>query len=620
MDIALSYQHISSRLISAILLAGLILALLMPLGITVGINTITFDVFFVLYSLIHLGAVVVALQILLRLCIDASRWPTLTAAISTLLLAILVLNCVPPITARDALVHHLAVPRLWLAAGHVYEIAWHDWSYYPMLLNMAYTGLLKFNLEWLAPFYHLSYFLLLGAIVAVVLIEQLPSADGQRDFLAWLGYTMCFSLPICQRLASTPLVDAGLALYFGLAWLLLIRWATIPERYRLAVYAGVSIGLALSTKYNGLLAVAVSLPAFLLLCLRTRIPWKHCVVAGVCVTGVGLVCVSPWLIKNYVWTDNPIYPLYHSFFASDVAGETVRLRGLKPLQYRMVQYGETWSDLLLIPLRMLFSGRDFSPQYFDGVLSPLLLLACLPLLQLKRRNWYLSTFVLIVLYVGLALIFSGARVRYLAPLLVPSVCLTLFGLVQLSEWLPSKLRSAVVWAFALIHVCLAIWYGYGISQRNGTLDYLTARPTPKEFYRKRFAVYPMIEYVNHNLANADGLYLLYTGNLFYLYNVPVQGQHDSGRPVLSWLKSGRSAAHIAQHLKTRGVDHLLIHRGRLLRYLNDPGHHLSVVERKEWNEFVELYLEEIHRDEQYSLMRRVVEVTDAPPAADAAAL
>ena len=138
MDIALSYQHISSRLISAILLAGLILALLMPLGITVGINTITFDVFFVLYSLIHLGAVVVALQILLRLCIDASRWPTLTAAISTLLLAILVLNCVPPITARDALVHHLAVPRLWLAAGHVYEIAWHDWSYYPMLLNGVY--------------------------------------------------------------------------------------------------------------------------------------------------------------------------------------------------------------------------------------------------------------------------------------------------------------------------------------------------------------------------------------------------------------------------------------------------------------------------------------------------
>ena len=32
---------------------------------------------------------------------------------------------------------------------------------------------------------------------------------------------------------------------------------------------------------------------------------------------VALIVFSPWMIKNYVWTKNPLYPLYNHLFHPD---------------------------------------------------------------------------------------------------------------------------------------------------------------------------------------------------------------------------------------------------------------------------------------------------------------
>ena len=37
----------------------------------------------------------------------------------------IILNLTPPIS-RDALIHHLAVPKLWLKHGRIYEIPWAE--------------------------------------------------------------------------------------------------------------------------------------------------------------------------------------------------------------------------------------------------------------------------------------------------------------------------------------------------------------------------------------------------------------------------------------------------------------------------------------------------------------
>ncbi|HBZ54809.1 MAG TPA: hypothetical protein DEO88_05340, partial [Syntrophobacteraceae bacterium] len=49
--------------------------------------------------------------------------------------AILLLAAVPPVD-RDALTHHLAVPKLYLQQGGMVEIPWVPFSYYPMNLDL----------------------------------------------------------------------------------------------------------------------------------------------------------------------------------------------------------------------------------------------------------------------------------------------------------------------------------------------------------------------------------------------------------------------------------------------------------------------------------------------------
>ena len=68
----------------------------------------------------------------------------LLAVLSLNTLAVLILSCVPPVS-RDALVHHLAIPKLWLKHGGIYEIPDMVISYYPMNLDLLYMIPLYFE-------------------------------------------------------------------------------------------------------------------------------------------------------------------------------------------------------------------------------------------------------------------------------------------------------------------------------------------------------------------------------------------------------------------------------------------------------------------------------------------
>ena len=51
--------------------------------------------------------------------------------------AIVILSWVPPIS-KDALVHHLAVPKIYLRHGTMVELPSMVFSYYPMNLDLLY--------------------------------------------------------------------------------------------------------------------------------------------------------------------------------------------------------------------------------------------------------------------------------------------------------------------------------------------------------------------------------------------------------------------------------------------------------------------------------------------------
>ena len=142
----------------------------------------------------------------------------LIAVIAALALAIVVLGSVPPVD-RDALTHHLAVPKLYLQHGGMVEIPWIPFSYYPMNLDLLYLVPLYLGQDIAAKYIHFGFALLTACSIYGYLRRRTGSA-------AWalLGGLLFLSLPVIVKLSITVYVDLGLIYFSTASLLLLLRW------------------------------------------------------------------------------------------------------------------------------------------------------------------------------------------------------------------------------------------------------------------------------------------------------------------------------------------------------------------------------------------------------------
>jgi len=82
------------------------------------------------------------------------------------------LNLTPP-TSRDALIHHLAIPKIWLSADGFMETPWADYSYYPMTVNLLYLPALYAGIDVLPKFIHMAFGIGIGLLLFVYLKPRL---------------------------------------------------------------------------------------------------------------------------------------------------------------------------------------------------------------------------------------------------------------------------------------------------------------------------------------------------------------------------------------------------------------------------------------------------------------
>ena len=117
---------------------------------------------------------------------EKSRLGSLIWILILLVLCVeVVLGLVPP-TARDELTHHLAIPRLYVKSGRIFEIPFAPYSYYPMLLDMLYTPFIKWGWDSVPKFIHGLFGFLTGLLLYAYLSRRLSSIYGLLGFLFFI--------------------------------------------------------------------------------------------------------------------------------------------------------------------------------------------------------------------------------------------------------------------------------------------------------------------------------------------------------------------------------------------------------------------------------------------------
>jgi len=566
---------------------------MLPLGLY-STSSVLYLSCWALHILVQLGALCYVAVSIWRHVRLAGSFGLIALVLSLASIVAMALFASLPIIARDALLYHLAVPKLWLAAGAITEIPWHEWSYFPLLLSQGYAGFLNFGLEDVTQYYHLSFLLISAGVLANFLGTQLRSSRS-----ALLGFLFLLSIPLSIKLASQPMADFGAALYFGIAVLTLLRYLE-DERRSLLVLAALSLGLCLSTKYSACLAVVLLAGIFLIWAISSQRPMKKVGSEGLVLLFFASLVYLPWPLRNFYWTGNPMYP-----FLGSVFGGTDGLpffSGLSPLEHRLLGYEESLLQFLLIPLRMLFFGEDGNPRQFAGVFSPFLLLAVASLSKLpkehRRMVYVLAALVLSYWYISLFSFY--ALVRYQVLILLPLIVLACFGIERVSSLLSEQAGKGLQLFLLLAMALYGDWYIFAHAEKLELTEYLGTAQSKESYLSSRISEFETIEYVNAELPADARVYLLFTGNRFYYYERDVRGAYFSAKPIQEYLLSSESkalgvsdvAAALAERFNRDGITHLAIHNRRIHGVLGDS---LDKQGKAVWNSFLGEQLQLVHQ-------------------------
>ncbi|MEE9118969.1 MAG: hypothetical protein V3U02_10310, partial [Calditrichia bacterium] len=121
---------------------------------------------------------------------------TLIIFLLALISSIAILSYVPPVS-KDALTHHLAVPKLYLNHGGIYEIPSLEFSYYPMNIDLLYMIPLYLGNDILAKYIHFTFALLTGWLIFDYLKRRI------NNLSALFGALLFLSIPIIVKLSVT---------------------------------------------------------------------------------------------------------------------------------------------------------------------------------------------------------------------------------------------------------------------------------------------------------------------------------------------------------------------------------------------------------------------------------
>jgi len=518
----------------------------------------------------------------------------LTLALWLLILGVLLtqiaLGLVPP-WARDELTHHLAIPRLYLLAGRIHEIPFAPYSYYPMLLDMLYAPFVLWEWDFVPKLVHGLFGVLTGLLLHAYLGRRLSPVYGLMGFFFYV------TTPAVLRLMNWAYVDLGLVFFAMASLLCLLRWHETGE-IRWLLVSGISAGFTLATKPNGMLVCL--LLGFILIFLRARVRPRAALNtlawAGL-FTLLALVPFAPWAVKNAMQTGNPFFPAFQGLFAGAGGGEGGGVGGgLGIWTTRELLYGERWWEIIALPLRIFFFGRDNSAQHFDGVLNPILLLFLPWTFKGKWTEDKKVFFGFALLYFLYAFVLVDMRIRYILPIVPPLVILLVYGIHNLYMEIR---RPALLIGTVLLLVAWNGFYLVRYVQTVSPLGVLSGHESREAFLTRMVPDYGAFRYINGNLPGDARIYFIFMGRRGYYCHRDYF--HDSGDYpglLLRTIRRAQGAQEVADSLRKRGLTHLLLREDLLGRFLQN---NLNPDKQRLWQAFAQSHLQLLFREGRYSV-------------------
>jgi 4-amino-4-deoxy-L-arabinose transferase-like glycosyltransferase len=294
-----------------------------------------------------------------------------------------------PTTDFDALAYHLLGPKEYFTAGRITFLPHNIYTTFPFFTEMfALLGMTVASDWYLGGLVGQVVLWSFGPFTALAVGRLAGRSFG--SVAGWLAATAYMTTPWVYRLSVIPYVE-GAMLFYGV---LALDHATRRGSHA-AFLAGCFSGCAVACKYPGLVMVAVPAAVAMLSIDPKRFP------SLMLRYSIGmLIFAGPWLVRNYAWTGNPVYPLAYPLFGGIDLNDAQAARFANahaPSDYRLASFlrylfeivaRSDWQSGLIFafaPLAMLHRERRRALAYWGLVVY--LFLAFWALTHRLDRFW-----------------------------------------------------------------------------------------------------------------------------------------------------------------------------------------------------------------------------------------
>lgn len=517
-------------------------------------------------------------------------WPLLTALeklLLVLVLGIVVFNfahaLLPPLD-YDVLEYHLGAPALYYQHGKVFFLADNVYANFPQNLEMtAFLSMLVLG-KWLGAitaqillqFYGLALFL------AVYLLAKMIFGSFSSIHLRYNVHIPTETFHLAAP-SSTALIAA--LLMYCLPWtadLLRIYYVEIPQAFLLVLMLtlwydsnqaqnallqvgqepyrytmmGILLGIAVSFKYTALFFGIAALGPLLLWQVWQLYHAKHIskrvVALSVFLFSIGfLLAFSPWAIRGFINTSNPIYPLFQDILA--------------PHHWSAQQYAKF--RLAHAPEYTTFSGimgqlgRVFLTDSHNGILFLSLLIPGVAALWWRKlRPLAIFSCIWVVLWIG----FTHQISRFIFIVWV----LLAISMAYLIVWLwhhPSlfKLGRSVI----IILLVLTAYHHASLTV-PGVYDHFVGIVSSKQIIMQHHPPYPAEEFIQENIPNKPSsgkILLVGEARTFYLDHDIVASTVFDNNLLETLFTKYSNPSQIAEALRQHRVHYLYFHWNEVLR-------------------------------------------------------
>jgi len=522
----------------------------------------------VTWTLIAVGVV---LAILFK---DSLRFPkpvteklSLHESLMLIVLIVLILGnlsaALTPEVREDCLNYHIVFPNMYASVHGIYENQWNYLSYMPIHVESLYTLALSVGRDHLAKLIHCTFGICVAGLLYALGQRLLSRRSGLWAAFLWL------ITPQVALLSSSCFIDLAVSAWVFIAILSLMNAMESDSsvvRCRWLVLSGICAGFFMGAKYT-------TGPIFFAPLVMTWAAWHIWVrqksaqsiwykEALLLVVPAAVIC-CPILIKNFLWTGSPFYPIFGGLFG-------VRTESALIAHTKILGCAPPAGSLTLGGFPGWFIRRWMGLNYAGTFIHNLALLSFVSTLLLRvltkgrsliRIHSWTGWLVLNAIAAWFMFLISCDNLdgRFILPVL-PVLCLLVGGWLWADAWHDIlKNRLWVHWVL-LLTIALAAVCGFVQNQRYFVLEMkesllpVLSEDARREYYRARIRTYDICEFINENLP--ENAHILSIG--YPVKRRAIGGACGALSPIEELLGSSKySSDQLLQALRELGITHMV---------------------------------------------------------------